>query len=167
MPEFTIFIDKSDFERDLIYTLVSDLSEISKDEELFSKHFILFIACDFSKYTVDELSSFAEKMLDEGAVTICTWGKDCEKMCDIFDEIIVDREIETKQEIPLIMTTWHPKDSLDEALWFALNVISPIDEYKVTCKSTLIAAVGNEDWNKLLRFRLSDIESFNEEIVNQ
>lgn len=165
MPEFTRFIDKSEFERDLIYTFAPNLSEVSKDKELFSKHFILFVACDFSKYTIDELSSFAEKMLDEGAVSISTWGKNCEKMHDIFDETLIYRKEVEKLGFPHIVTTWHEKDSLDEALWFALNTAFAVEEYEETCKSTLIAAVGNEDWNKLLRFRLSDIESFNEEML--
>lgn len=167
MSQFTKFIDKGEFERDLFYTFVSKLSDISRDLSLFSKHFILFVACDFSQYTIDELNNFAKKMIDEGAVSICTWGKDCEKMHDIFDEtIIYHKEIE-KRELPHIVTTWHEKDSLDEALWYALNVAFAVGEYEETCKSTLIAAVGNEDWNKQILKRLSDIESFNEEIVNQ
>lgn len=162
--EVTEFLDNSnssDYERDVLYSFVPNLSEISKDSEKISKYFILFIACDFSKYSIDELSDFTEKMLDEGVACVCTWGKDCGTMHDIFDEIIVYREVIEKREFPHIMTTWHENDSLDEALWFGLLSASVDDDYVEECKSTLIIAVENEDWNKYLLSRLSNIDNFN------
>ncbi len=166
--EVTKFIDNSDssdYERDVLYSFVSNLSAISKDSTEISKYFILFIACDFSKYSIDELSDFAEKMLDSGVACVCTFGTDCGKMHDIFDDIIVYREVIEKKEFPHILTTWHENDTLDEALWFGLFSAFVDDDYIKECKSTLIVAVEDEEWNKHLLSKLSNIRNFHQETL--
>jgi hypothetical protein len=151
--------------RDVFYASVSDLTSVSKDPELIGRYFILLVAGDFSRYTVDELGDFAGRMLDEGVVCVCTWGPDCKKMHDIFDENIYSRQRIAKRVFPLILTTWHTEDNLDKALWYALFVAFPVEEYKEECRSIMVVAVGNDEWNKKLISRLSDIESFNQEML--
>lgn len=113
------------------------------------------------------LGRFAQKAIDKGVAYICTWGEGCERMHDIFDETVVWQEVSKNKEIPCIVTTWHTNDSLDEALWFALNNTHPDDFYFETCKSVLVTAVENKDFDKHLRLLLSDIEKFNKDILRE
>ncbi len=76
------------------------------------------------------------------------------------------REIEAEKPFPHVMTSWHTKDSLDEALWFALNVTFPDDELFDTCGSVLIVSVANEERDEYLQKRLANLQQFNEELVN-
>jgi hypothetical protein len=57
---------------------------------------------------------------------------------------------------PVIMTTWHEKDSLDEALWFFLTTAWPDDAYSDNCKSSLAIVVGNSDLETQILQKLSN-----------
>jgi len=149
--------------RDVYYLRARTLGSIT-GPEFPGRYFTLFIAADFSVFNVDELNNFAKKMLDAGVVYVCTWGNDCERMHDIFDEIIVERE-KDKGYGSCIMTTWHSKDTVDEALWFALNSAFPDDEYTDACRSILVLAVGDEA-GEMVRTRLLDVQKFNRDILN-
>ena len=62
-----------------------------------------------------EISDIANWALDQGAVYVCVWGPDCERVHDIIDEVIVNRNPgETDEDV--IMTTWHDDEALNEAL---------------------------------------------------
>ncbi|MEQ1716003.1 MAG: hypothetical protein ABL907_08470 [Hyphomicrobium sp.] len=63
----------------------------------------------------------ARQLIGAGAFYVCTWGIDCERMHDAVDNAGMEREqLEPRslEEYPVVMTTWHSKESLDEALWF-------------------------------------------------
>jgi hypothetical protein len=55
------------------------------------------------------------------------------------------------------MSTGHAGESLDEALWFALNVTSPSEEYESTCGSFVAITVANAEWDAQVQRRLSDL----------
>ena len=77
------------------------------------------------------------------------------------------REIEEEKPFPHVMTSWHTDDTLDEALWFALNVTFPDDELFDPCGSVIVASVANEEWNAHLQNRLANLQQFNEELINK
>jgi len=58
---------------------------------------------------------------------------------------------------PIIMTTWHDKDSLDEALWFFVYSAYPEDGYWDTTRAGLAISIGRTDWSEQIWRRLSDI----------
>ncbi len=155
------------YEHDVLYSFVSTLSEISKSAEQINEHSILFIACDFSKYSIDELSGFADSILDRAVAFVCTWGKGCEKTHDIIDEIAVYREVVENKSPSHPMTTWHSDETIDEALWFALFSAFPDDSHEQEDQSTLIVVVENEQWNRQVLSRLSNIDAFNREILEE
>ena len=159
--------ERDSFERQIFFLPLDSLESLPNNLRLPTPHFVLFLACDASLITVDSIYDFAQKIVELGAAYVCAWGEGCERTHDIFDEFLVEREIEEAKEFPLVMTTWHTNDSLDEALWFAINVAYPDDEFAESCGSTLVVSVANEEWNAHLQKRLADLQKFNEELVNE
>ncbi len=124
---------------------VSALHDLAGSLSLPSKHFIALVACDSTRFSVDEMSKAGAWLLDQGAAVIATWGPGCEKFHDIIDE--TDLEVRPAQaEDELVLTTWHDSESLAEALWFVINTISPVSRYEATCNTVLTIAVGNPEW---------------------
>ena len=76
---------------------------------------MLFLAMNARPMSTIEISDIANWALDQGAVYVCVWGPDCERVHDIIDEVIVNRNPgETDEDV--IMTTWHDDEALNEAL---------------------------------------------------
>jgi hypothetical protein len=166
MNELLEIKERDSLERQIFFLPLSSLESLPLNLRLPTPHFVLFLACNASKITTDSIYDFAQKIVEMGAVYVCSWGKDCELTHEIFDEFLELREAEEVKQLPHIMTTWHTNDSLDEALWFALNVAYPDSEFAESCGSTLIVSVANERWNAHLQKRLSNLRQFNQELVN-
>jgi len=76
----------------------------------------------------------------------------CERVHDIIDEVVVNRNPgETDEDV--IMTTWHE----DEAPWFALNSAFLVGAYEETCKTLVAIAVGSQDWGTRLQRSYLDL----------
>lgn len=161
-------IDERDtFGRQIFFLPLESLESLPFNLHLPTSNFVLFLACDASNITTDSIYNFAKKVVALGAAYVCTWGKDCERTHDIIDEFLVKREIEEGKTLPHIMTTWHTNDTLDEALWFALNVTIPDDAVIESCGSVVVASIANEEWNVHLQNRLANLQQFNEELLNE
>jgi len=78
---------------------------------------VIFLVSDASEINADIIYSAASQLIERGAIYVCTWGSDCERVHDIFDEVDVGDGSEDTDEF--IMTTWHTDDSLDEARAYA------------------------------------------------
>jgi len=115
-----------------------------------SPNFGLLLAMDAQSIDSGQIGDLAEKMADKGLAYLCAWGPDCERVHDIFDEIEVQRDLE-KEDDSVIMTTWHSDESLEECLWFFVNSAFPDSAYEQSCKDWIIAPLGNEEWEKLIR----------------
>jgi hypothetical protein len=57
------------------------------------------------------------------------------------------------------MTTWHPQDILEEALWFLLYSAYPDDAFIDSCKTSYIVSVAGQEWPKQISSALSDIKA--------
>lgn len=77
-----------------------------------------------------------------GCVYVCTWGPDCERVHDQFDE----EDFSLHEEGPWIMSTWHAKEPLSEAIWFALNCTWPDEAFEDECKEVIGIAIANDSW---------------------
>jgi len=64
-----------------------------------------------------ELDALLEHFIRNGLVYVGVVGKDCEKIEDIIDEIVVGDGSETR---PFVLTTSHPNESVDDAIEFAM-----------------------------------------------
>jgi hypothetical protein len=136
-------------ERALYVGEVPSLDEWPDRIEEPKPHFAAFVAADAALLSDDALRSFARRLLPQGAVYVSTWGPDCERLHDAFDA-------EQADSTPLVMTTWHAHETLDEALWFALFASVPDDAYFETCDSDLAIVVGDPKWAAHVRGRLGN-----------
>ncbi|TKB92852.1 MAG: hypothetical protein E8D41_08780 [Nitrospira sp.] len=113
----------------LLSIFASSPDDFSSSIAIHGKHCVLFLAMDARPMSVGEISNMANWALDQGAVYVCAWGPDCERVHDIIDEVLVDRDPgETDEDV--IMTTWHDDETLEEALWFAVNSAYPQEHMK-------------------------------------
>lgn len=113
---------------------------------------ILFLAVDARGIPSDVVGRIAERLLASGVVWVCVWGPDCERIHDIFDEVhvgdgLIDPDF-------TLMSTWHDNETLEEALRFFVDWATP-EEAKSPSVSHLAVAVGNTDWDAVVRRQLA------------
>ena len=129
--------------------------DFSSPIAIHGKHCVVFLAMDARPMSVDEIGHIANWALAQGAVYLCAWGPDCERVHDIIDEVVGNRDLGRTDE-DVIMTTWHEYEVLDEALWFAVNSAFPAGAYEQTCKTLVAVAVGSQDWGSQIAKNLSE-----------
>jgi hypothetical protein len=149
-----------DSNREFFAVHLADFTSPVDSLKLSSQHFGVLIAADATGVDVAAISHLAAKLLSLGCVYICTWGPDCSRVHDIFDEESFDIE-------PGTMTTWHDNESLDEALWFFAFAAFPDDAYAKTCSSALAISIGNSSWEEQIRRRLANLDELNRDIVGE
>jgi hypothetical protein len=116
-------------------------------------HFVLLLALDATKLEADLIHTVAEALLNKGMVYACVWRPDCERVHDTIDQAIIQRNPdETNGNV--VMTTWHDKDPISEAVWFFLNCAWPADDYVHTCSDWIAAVIGNPAWEAEVRAKL-------------
>ena len=107
------------FEERSIYSRNPIFGASPGDLSLTTPRFVCFIAWDARSASADEISRVAVGLLRQGAVYVCTWGPDCERVHDIIDEEHVCPNPSSDMS-GVVMTTWHATESLAEAIRFAL-----------------------------------------------
>ena len=119
-----------------------------------NSHFVLFLALDASKLDPVGIYATAEQLLDLGMVWACVWGADCEKVHDIIDQAKWKKN-PNESDDNVVMTTWHDKEPLSEAVWFFLNCAFAVPAYEKTCDDWIAAVIGNPKWEKKVRSKLA------------
>ncbi len=87
----------------------------------------------------------ARKLIGAQAFFVCAWGLQCERMHDVVDDVCVEQEVLEKRcadDVPVVMTTWHSKENLEEAFWFFRELAEHPD---VPITSALIFHVADVD----------------------
>ena len=126
---------------------------------LSSPRFVCLLAWDLRDVDIERITELAAKLLNAGAVYVCAWGPDCERVHDVVDKVrngpnpppIVDR---------VVMTTWHSKEPLAEAIWFTLRSTNPDEGYAEGCDSTLGVTIGNLGWHDEICSAFRDSDGF-------
>lgn len=118
------------FNRPVYFASVPDFASLS-DIELPSANSVILLLADANGVDPEPIYSAASRLIERGAIYVCTWGTDCERVHDIFDEADVGDGTNDSDEF--IMTTWHADDSLDEAVDFFLTCAFPLDQHLDTC----------------------------------
>jgi hypothetical protein len=136
-------------ERALFVGEVPSLGDWPETIERPEPHFALFVGLDARSVPDEALARFARLLLTQGAVYVCCWGPDCERVHDAFDAELDDSR-------PAVMTTWHAHETLDEALWFALFASVPDEAYFESCDADLAIVVGDPKWSAHVRGRLGN-----------
>ena len=109
-----------------------------------SRYFAALIVGDATSVSVQEIGQLARSLLDAGCVYFCCWGPDCERVHDVIDEEYASDGITVHDDESTIMTTWHNGDSLEEAVWFALNSAFPDDRFFEECRAVVAICIGDE-----------------------
>jgi hypothetical protein len=130
---------------------------------LGSPRFVCLLAWDSRDVDVSRVSELATKLLNAGAVYVCAWGPDCQRVHDVIDKVhvgpnpspIVDR---------VVMTTWHSGEPLTEAIWFVLRCTNPDEGYALGCASTLGITIGNLGWHEEIYSAFRDADGFSSSI---
>jgi len=135
---------------------VTNPLDIPDDLDLPSRYYCLFVAIDANSFKIEDIGFFAEKMLLQGAVYICSWGPGCEMVHDCFDDVVVRDNLGVSDQT-VILTTWHENESIDDAVWFTARVAEPAGAYAKDSQTVLYVVIGNQSW----------VEKVNGAVVNQ
>jgi hypothetical protein len=134
---------------DLLLLAASDPGEAVRVVAGLSKRpFLCLLVWDAEQESVDAIDRVTEALLAAGCVYLCAWGTDCERVHDICDENIVAMELDGRGDEILsesVMTTWHEREAVDEALWFLLRCAVPDDDVAASCTTSLVLAIGVPD----------------------
>lgn len=144
--------------RELFSLALPDFASLPEALHLPSAHFIAFLAADAAGIDQSALAEFSRKLLRAGCVYFCAWGRDCERVHDVFDSECAAVE-------PVIMTTWHAQESLDEALWFFVSGALPDDGYEKTTRSAVAITIGRPEWDEKIQRRLADTSSLAKDVA--
>gem|GEM_PF-1096334 len=107
------------------------------------------------------ISTVLEFLYRVGCVSLSAWGRDCERVHDIMDEIVVGLEIDEGPNPFLggpddpVMTTWHTK-SFREALFYLVCCTHPRGSYESFAQSVVITIGAEEATLAHVRTALED-----------
>jgi hypothetical protein len=106
--------------------------------------FVLLLAADGRDFSDHALREHATWLLRAGARCVCTWGPDCERIHDAFDQAAL--ELGLNREGAVIMTSWHDREPLKEATWFAAVTAFPDEAYPDADGALVAISVGSKEW---------------------
>src|SRR5438105_58263 len=75
--------------------------------------FTLLVVASASDEEAALIGQFASEAVASGCGYVCAWGDGCERVHDLFDEASIAAD-------HFVMSSWHAKESLPGALYFAL-----------------------------------------------
>lgn len=151
-------------ERHIYLLSLPTLQDYPPNLELPGPYFGAFLVCNADLIADTVIVELAHSLLRQGMVYFCVWGKDCERVHDLFDGVIVELDpCETDESVR--MTFGLECESLDEALWHFLYVAFPADHYRENCKAELIVVLGDERMASQIRARLTDQSALSYEVV--
>lgn len=148
----------------LLYLLTTAASPtvLQTSIETGTRHFACFIAWDARFASTQEICSLARYLLDAGCVYFCCWGPGCERVHDIIDEEYAGDGTSISNDASTIMTTWHNDETLDEAVWFALNAAFPDDRFFENARALVGICIGNATWSSRIAEVFADPVAFSE-----
>ena len=150
----------SSTERELFVLEIPDAAKLPTFR-LSSPRFVCLLAWDADKASDKMLAQVANWLLNKGAVYVCCWGRDCERVHDAIDTADIDRNPSCD---PVVMTTWHSKEPLADAVYFALNTAWPDEGYAVGCGCVLAVCVDNHEMAEAVRGAFADPRGFSNRI---
>jgi len=120
------------------------------------RHFVCLLAWDATRVEDSVVADLARRLLEAGGAYFCVFGRDCERVHDIIDQVAVP--LSPKDSV--VMTTWHGDESLGEALFYFLRVTWPDERYEATTRAGIAIVVGQPDWAAEVRKAFQDPDEF-------
>lgn len=137
-------------ERSLHLVALPSAADLSTEPLVRDGTFVGVIVWDAASESAETIGVLAARILDAGAVYVCAWGSDCERVHNAFDEAAVARG-SGNTDAAVIMTTAHADEPLSEALWFALMTAFPDDTYDKSCQAVVAIVIGNDEYATAVR----------------
>lgn len=129
-----------------------------------SPYYVCLLAWDSRQASVAEIGTVVEFLIRSGCAYVCCWGPDCERVHDIFDESEVELHPPTELDDSCLMSTWHTRDPLSEAIWFSLFLAQPHSAFADGCRSLVGVSVGSPEWAAEIRAAFADPAKLNEQL---
>ncbi len=155
-----------DTKRALYLLTLEKVGDFSAALDIPEAGFICLLAWDAAGVPDELVTRVAKVLLDAGASYVCTWGSDCERVHDLVDQAAFDPDADYDVD-PVIMTTWHDDEPLEEAIYFALTDANPDDDYADDCTGTVAVSIGNAKHAETIRSALSDPAAFRARILEE
>jgi len=108
------------------------------------------------------LEQFAAKLLRQGCVFACAWGRDCEKVHDAIDYAAIEADALAGSD-DVVLTTWHTDESLDETLYFAVFSAWAAASYESTTQA--VVAIVEPSLRAIVESRLSDTTALASDVL--
>jgi hypothetical protein len=125
---------------------LSSLADLPQDFRWPSRRFTCLLMLDAASSASASLPHFAEHLLRDGCVYISSWGPRCKYVHDIFDETLVELEVDAGLTLGTVMTTWHSDKPLSDAIDFFALWAKPVDALRENCDSAVLISVAHADW---------------------
>lgn len=125
--------------------------DVIADGVLPSPHLVCLVVWHAQEASADEIGRLAAHVLAAGAVYICAWGTDCERVHDVVDEVLTSEP----GFIPVI-TTWHASESLDDAVFHFLQAARPDPMFADAVTSSVAIVIGASEAATQVRTRLRE-----------
>jgi len=142
--------------KELYPCAANTIGELSEKIKTTSQSFGLFLAFNAETLENEEILKPAGELVGAGLAYLCAWGPDCERVHDLFD-VAARSKNDTLSGDDVIMTTWHTRDTLVEALWFFVHSAFPTQCFEMSCKDWIIAPIGNPEWEKEIRDKIDEV----------
>lgn len=113
------------------------------------------------------MKAAGRRLVELGAAYFCNWGPGCSRFHDMIDLAIIgieERRPDNAQGF-VIMTSWHEKESVEEALYFAIFDAWPDDAFRNSCRTVLAVSVGDASWAGVIRERLLVPEELRRDVL--
>ena|ERR1700722_7898832 len=125
---------------------LNSLADLPRGFRWPSPRFTCLLLLDAISPASASLSHFLEQLLRDGCVYLSSWGPRCEYVHDIFDETLVQLELDAGLTLGTVMTTWHHDKPLSDAVDFFALWAKPVDELRENCDSAVLISVAHFDW---------------------
>ncbi|MEW4563684.1 hypothetical protein AB1K70_14215 [Bremerella sp. JC770] len=120
-------------------------------------HFVTLLIANFALTTVDDLVSLSSHLIAAGSRYFCAWGPECKKAHLAFDLACCEFEAGNDS---VILTTDHADESLDDAIWFALNCAVPAEPFDRDWRAIISICVNHKPAGQSVRRAFADPVEF-------
>jgi hypothetical protein len=142
--------------RELYLCPADSVGELPEKIRANSTSFALLFAVDAKALNDQEILDAAAKLVEKGLVVLCAWGPDCERVHDLFDKAAREKNDALTGD-DVVMTFWHAKETLIEALWFFVHAAFPTHSFEANCLDWIIAPIRDRDWEQEVRDKIREV----------
>lgn len=129
------------FGRDIYLLVVDKALDLPTEKPIVSAYFPTLLTWDAEGELFEPLARVANTLLDWGSICFNTWGANCERVHDVIDGEMIERDL-PDTDACYIETVWHTDQPLEDALWYFLWLSEPSKDFEKGCDAGLVVAIG-------------------------